>query len=857
MLLILLGLTLADPRMLKSTDQVNLFFCLDRSESVGTKSEQAAMAFMEQAITDMEQDDQAGLIVFGKQPSLETELKSDFTPQTIRSQVDTNFTNLYEALQLALGKLPQAGKSRIVLLSDGNQNLNDMFEIAYLAASLGVEIYPVPLSSWFEENEVFLEQVESPDTMPLDTPFEVRVIIVSAKEGDAELILFKNDSLMANKPVTLRAGKNVFRFKDAIDEQGFFLYKAVLNAPQDQVFRNNEGLAFTRGTKKSTVLYLSSLSEREREFPSWERQGVGKDRSELHESLDPPPNLSQEGDLAAAPREVGTQPLLEVLRIQGIEVIQKPLDEFPRSLHGFLEYSAIILDNVPAQAFSFSDMDNIETYVRDIGGGLLMLGGDKSFGAGNYAGTPVEKALPVQMDIPSTLEYPGFCLILVLDHSSSMEASLGGKNKLEGAKIAAFSSVEMLNPTDKVGVLAFDTSFTWIVPIALASERLGIAQQLSKLDAGGGTDLYPALVEAYDKLKPVQSARKHIIVLSDGLTRESDFPELVQSMRSDQITLSTVALGSSADRQLMRSLARMGGGRTYYTDNVDSVPRIFVGETKIAARDVVVEKPIAPQAVTPNEMLAGIPTGDLPPVRGMVLTHPKSTARVLFNTAEGPLLAAWQYGLGRSAALTSDLSGRWGKEWVEWEHYAQFVSQMVKWTQRKETSQRYTTRIERKGEQAAFRVVVQDAQNRYVNHLNLTLNVLSPSKTGTDVVLEQVAPGTYRGSFSAAEIGEYYLNLLSINKDGEADSRIFGYGIPYTDEFTTRSVNLDALERLAAITRGNVLHFDEQPEHLFTAGSDTREYGLRLWPYLALAFVTLLILDVATRKISTVIPAHA
>jgi uncharacterized membrane protein len=486
-----------------------------------------------------------------------------------------------------------------------------------------------------------------------------------------------------------------------------------------------------------------------------------------------------------------------------------------------------------------------------------MIGGDKSFGAGNYADTQVEKALPVLMDIPSTLEFPGFCLILVIDRSSSMEASLVGKNKLEGAKIAAFSSIEMLNPTDKAGILAFDTNFKWIVPITPAGQRQEIAQKLSMLDAGGGTDLYPALVEAYEVLQNISSAKKHIIVLSDGLTEDADFPALVSSMHQEHISLSTVALGSGADRELMTSLAQMGGGRSYYTGDVNEVPRIFVGETKIAARDVVVEKPITPQAVIRDEMLSGIPIESLPALRGLVMTHPKQSAQVLFDTEDGPLLAAWQYGLGRSVAFTSDLSGRWGKEWVQWEHYAKFVSQMIKWTQRKETTQTFTTHITREGEQGTFTVEVTDEHERFVNHLNLKLKVLSPSKTGTDIILEQVAPGTYQGDFTAAEIGEYYLNLLNTSEEGASFSQIFGYGIPYTDEFKNRGVNKTLLEQLATLTRGKVLDIEDVPANLFKAPADTKEYGRRLWPYLALAFVLLLLVDVAVRKISTVIPARS
>jgi uncharacterized membrane protein len=805
LLILVLSLALSDPRIMKSSDRVNLFFCLDVSDSVRGEGKKAAMEFMQKAATGMKEEDRAGLIIFGKHSSLEIAFKRDFDPLTLRSQVNTNFTNIYEALQLATGKLPQEGKNRIVLLSDGNQNMGDSTEMAYLASSLGIEIYPLPLTSWFDKREVFMEKLETPRAVPLETPFDIRLFVMSTKESEGELILLRNGRLMANQRVKLRSGKNVFRFVDTIKDQGLYLYKAVINAPEDVVFQNNEGLSFTQGTRKSAVLYLAD------------------EKSEV-------------GHLAKA------------LRRQGLNIVYKKIEDLPRSTHGLLDYSAIILDNVSGQALSFPAMENLEKYVKDIGGGLVMIGGDKSFGAGHYLKTPVEKALPVFTDVPSTLQFPGFCLILVIDKSYSMAGSIKEKSKLEGAKIAAFSAVEMLNPIDKVGILAFDSEFEWIVPITQAKKRREIAHKLSTLKEDGGTDLYPGLKEAFRVLKGIPAAKKHIIVLSDGLTNEADFRSLVRAMREVQITVSTVAVGNDSDVNLMKAIAEWGGGRSYYTNDANNIPRIFVGETKIAAKKVIVEKVMQPHTAMESEMIRGIPPDDLPLVRGLVITYPKPGARVFLQTQEGPLLVAWPYGLGRSVAFTSDLSGRWGKDWVLWDHYGKFVSQMVKWAQRKETLRNYTVRIARKEGKGTFTVDVTDDQNHFVNNLGLKIKVLFPSKTDRTTSLDQVAPGRYRGSFPAVEIGEYYVSLFGTEAEGFSRSQIFGYGIPYADEFNNRSVNYALLRRLASITKGRVLKAEDHPDDLFTANSHTKEYGRRLWPYLTLVSLFLLIADVVVRK---------
>lgn len=799
-----LALALSDPALIRRSDRVNLFFILDISESVSREAQKAAVDYMRRASLDLGEEDQAGLILFGRRPSIEISLREGFKPLDYRSQVNTGATNIRDALQLALGKLPEEGRNRIVLFTDGNETMESAMEMAYLARSLGVEIYPAPLSSWFGQGEILLEALETPGVVPLETPFDIRILVTSSIETEGEIVLMRNGRPLLNQQVKFRPGKNLFRFADALKDQGLFLYKAIINASRDTLSQNNEGISFTEGARKARVLYLA---------------GEGSD-SHLSQSL----------------------------KEQGLDVVGAKMEDLPGSLHGLLDYSAIILDNLSGSALSYGAMENLERYVKDMAGGLIMIGGDRSFGAGGYLNTPVEKALPVSMDAPGTLELPGFALVLVIDKSGSMAGSIAQKNKLEGAKIAAFSAIELLNPVDRVGILAFDTEFRWIVPMTQAGERKEIARELSTLVEGGGTDLYPAIEEAFHSLEALSAAKKHVIVLSDGLTQMADFAGLIQKMREARITVSTVAVGSDSDVGLMRSIAEWGGGRAYYADDADHIPRIFVSETSIAARKVIVEKDMRPSPAMAGEMLLGIPTEDLPPVAGQVITYPKAGASVLLKTEEGPLLAAWQYGLGRGVAFTSDLTTRWGRQWVLWGHYGKFVSQMVKWAQQKETGRNYRTEILRESGRGTFAVDVTDDEDRFVNNLDLRLKVLFPSGTDRTVSLDQVAPGRYQGSFETEETGEYYLTLYAAGPEGPGSSRIYGYGIPYPDEFRAEGVNHDLLTRLASRTKGRVLKIEEDPPDLFTARSDRKEQGRRLWPLLSLIALLLLVAEVAIRK---------
>jgi uncharacterized membrane protein len=678
--------------------------------------------------------------------------------------------------------------------------------MAYLAGSLGIEIYPVALAGWFGKNEAFIKALETPSHVSLETPFELRLVMFSSTENRGELVLTRNENLLAQQPINLHPGINVLTFADIVTEPGLYLYKAIVNFSNDTFFQNNEGLSFTRGTKRSRILYLTDESG-------------------------------------------SSKYLAETLKAQGLDLDLKHIKDIQGSVLGFLDYNTIILDNISGRTISFSAMEQIEKYVKDMGGGLIMIGGDKSFGAGYYKKTPVEKALPVFMDAPTEIKFSELCLIFVVDKSSSMTASYGGKNKLEMAKIAAFSAIEMLNLKDRVGIVTFDTEFEWIVPLTTANKRRKIADKLSQVTSEGGTDLYPALKDVHRVLNQITANRKHVIVLSDGETEEADFQSLAESMSTSGISISTVAIGKGAHVVLMKSIAEWGEGRSYYTDDPNSIPKIFTGETKIITRKIITEKNMQTRITLQNEIMQGMDDLDLPIIYGQVVTYPKPGANVFIETEQGPLLAAWQYGLGRSVAFTSDLSSRWGKDWIAWEHYGRFTSQMVKWTQRKESQKRFLATIDRKGERGTFSVDITTDQNRFANHLDLNINVLLPSGQNKTLPLDQTAPGRYECTFPAEEIGAYFFSVFGKESVSSGIPQVFGFGIPHTEEFNNIGMNDQLLQDLASTTHGKVLSIDNVPANLFTATSDSKESGIPLWPYLGLVFLLFLIIDVAARKV--------
>jgi uncharacterized membrane protein len=316
-------------------------------------------------------------------------------------------------------------------------------------------------------------------------------------------------------------------------------------------------------------------------------------------------------------------------------------------------------------------------HVRDMGGGLVAVGGPTSYGVGGYFDTPLEDTLPVDMAIRDEKRRPSLAIVFIIDHSGSMSETSGGVEKLELAKEAAARSVELLFPTDRVGVIAFDDTAAWVVPDR--SRIRWVVNSIGTIRSGGGTDIMAGLRAMAEDLPSDPANVKHVILLTDGGADPTGIPELVQRLYAENgITLSTVAVGRDA-APFLEDLAELGGGRYHFTADASSVPSIFTEETTLASRAYIVEEPFFPTLANSSPILTGV--ASVPRLYGYVATSAKPLAQVILKSEkDDPILAAWQYGLGRSVAFTSDATGHWGRDWVAWQNFPAFWVQAVRYT---------------------------------------------------------------------------------------------------------------------------------------------------------------------------------
>jgi len=804
-----LAVALANPRWFQPTAALDVIFGVDLSRSVGQEGQEKARAVLEFAAGLKTAATRTGLMTFGGAPEWEFPPREVIPPVEFSTRQDRDQSDIQAALQGAAAQIGEGRQGRILLFSDGNENRGETARVLPLLRSQGVQVWTLPVGLSRGRNEIYLADLTLPRQVDSAESFEIRGAIESLREAPARLRLLRDGVLSAERELRLGAGSNNVTFRDALSERGNHRYELLVESADDTLAENNllQGVVEVKGPPR--VLLLSAQKDSQRA-------------------------------------------LARVLQVQGYAVVEAAPEAHSVSLAELAAFDLLVLDNVPAFQLTHAKMESIEKYVRDFGGGLLVVGGSQSYGAGGYYRTPLERILPVDMRPPAKLEMPHVALLFVIDKSGSMGSGGEGSTKLDLAKAAAMAAADIMNPTDQVGILAFDANWDWALPFRQVGKGEWITEKLANLQSDGGTDLYKAMVEAHRGIAGKTASIKHVIALSDGLTDKADFQALVAKMARDGITVSTVSIGSDADIKLMAEIAKEGKGRGYVALDPQTIPQIFTTETLLISRDLLIEKPAAATIVAASGALKGIPPNNLPALRGYVLTYPKPRAELLMRVDKDPLLVSWRYGLGRVMAFTSDLSGRWGKDWVGWSAFPQWASQIGRDTMRKILDGK--VRVDFHSDGDAIKVVgdlvAQDG--KFLNHLKLKATIAAPNQTSREQSLQQSAPGRYEGNFTPAQRGIHFITLYAEGKAGAAPLPVatVPYIAPYPKEYRELKPNLALLSRLAEETGGEMLDaekFHDGLKRLYTPTLGKSSKGRETWWPLASAGLLLFLADLALR----------
>ncbi len=794
--IVLLALALTQPVWNRAGSWISVVYALDVSSSVDPDFIDTAIDWIASSSSRGEPA-HAGYIAFGGSA------RGVRTAEAIRSvevsedgsnrSIDRSATNLETAVAQALRTFDPRYLKRLVLITDGNENSGDLVKILGRAQEEGVRVFPMP-ATVRGAADGFVENIELPQGVREQEPVAVTVQVFSRVATTASVSLLGNGETLESKEVDLQPGMNTVDFEVRLTGEGPVTIASRYQTANDPFPQNDVLQQSIWVGPQPRVLYV---------------EGVPTSAHYLYDAL------------------TG----------EGMDVELGQARDLPISPDGYDAYDLVLLSDVPRSSLNDAQMLSILAWVRDGGGGLLFAGGESSYGEDGYAETPIEEALPVWFRVNEKRK--DLALVIVLDKSFSMVGP-----KIELSKEAAKAALEMLEPTHRFGLVTFDHSPYWTVPLQLATNTDRINEYISSIIASAHTNIYPALEKAYERLAETEAEVRHVILLSDGKTYPDDYETLLSRMEEAEITVSTVAVGEEADRELLQSIADWGSGRSYFIRDAQRVPQVFIEETQIASQATLVEEPVETSIMTPVEAFTGLDLAAAPSLRGYVSTQSKDTAEVLLESdAEAPILARWHYGLGKAAMFTSDVKNRWAADWIEWDGYAKFWSQLVRETMRRDDQDAVEFDVTRVGDDAVVTVSAVTEEGAFRVGLDPQLQVVEPGGAVVPLEIDQTGPGTYQARYPLSASADAPYSFRLSGTDLETQARELYY--PYTDEYRLYPPNAELLTTIAEQTGGKVL---PENEEIFDDHGEFASVPTPLWPFFAGLALIAYLLDIALRR---------
>ena len=837
MLVILVTCCLAGVQHVQRNDDLTVMFLMDRSHSVEGMLE-FQEDYIHQATADMLPNDRAGLIDFARNAFVQQlPMKGGIflAPGRLPAMPGSDRTDVATAMRLAMAMFPHDTAKRIVLLTDGNENMGDLLAEARRAGADGISVDLVPLL-YVHRNEVYFDRMIAPAHVQRGEQVPIRMVLHTQRRVSGRLTIYHNGRLVdippENARVELQPGSNTLFMKLGVDSDEDQTYKAVFrpdSPAMDANSLNNSASAFS--------------------FVS------GPDRALLI-TADP------QYDVA----------LYDALRSEGVNVqmrTQAQLGDF--DLRRMSSYATIILANIAAGTFTDQQHQMLATYVRDLGGGLIMLGGDEGFGAGGWIGTAVEEVMPVSFEITHKRILPRGALVLIMHSCEIPRGNFFGK-------AMAKKSVDTISSQDYLGVLAYTFSpagDNWVVPLDLATNKAALKARIDRMQIGDMPSFGATMAMAFEELtagRGRDAAQKHVIILSDG-DAQAPPPSLLDSYAREKITVSTVAIGwgDHVMRTTMRNIALRTGGKYYDAKNPRTLPQIFVKESKVVRRPLIIDEPFSPRIVLAHsELLAGIDAASesLPPLGGMVLTSPKQSPNVAIamvrvtNDGDDPVLAYWQVELGKAVAFTSGYWPVWGKRWTQWPKFAKFWAQLVRWTMRQEAPAEFDTYTRIEGNRGRIVIDALDKDASYLNFLQLQSNVIGPDNRAIPIRFTQTGPGHYEAEFPVDQAGQYLASIRVRDPsrpaiDNGGKGRVLGVirtglSVPFSPEYRDLIPNLALLRQVVDTTGGRWLDMEPQEAGIFSHRPPPISAKRPAWEWvLGWLVIPAFLLDVAVRRLAS------
>ena len=785
-MIVLAALAFAGMSVLTASPDRTAWLVVDASASV---KEEETVSLARQALQAAGENRKTGVIVFGRHASVDKSIGGKAEWTEIHAAVDRGGSDLGEALALASALLPSDSNGGIAVISDGAvTGLEERTGTGVPVNTLRVERKTGP--------DAQVTDISVPDTLYQGQKYTTLVTVHTNTAGEATLLMSENHGTPRTQRVTLRKGENTFALESLAGQSGVIPCEVQILMDGDTVAANNMNGTYAVVSGEMNVLIAEGKS------------GEGRELQRMLESA-------------------------------GMKVRVIPAAMLSEKAAELWAYHVIALVNADAALLTEGQIQALDEAVRELGCGLAVFGGDSSYALGGYRGSPLEKILPVTIDVRNKMDLPTTALVIAIDKSGSMADKSWGLTRLQLAREAACSALDVLNSRDSAGVIAFDDTGKWVVPLSPVTDVPAMQDQIRTIRLGGGTAFYSPLKMAQQALSAAKAQYKHVIFLTDGEAGDTGYEEVVKEMAEQGITVTTVAVGEGADTRGMKKLAELGRGRMYYAGPFDSLPRIFTKETMMISGSYVQNRVFTP--VVTDESMTGF--DGFPALDGYLAVTEKPLATVsLCSDRQDPVLAWWQYGAGRVVSWTSDVQGGWSGHFLNWEEAPAFFGGIVSFTL---PARKNSGETELEDGKLRFTAEAEDAL--LARAAKAEARVIRPDGTQETVTLEQVNARTFEGETDTGLSGAYAVRVTVLDRLGNellaADS---GAVLSWSREYDLRTEDGDALERLSAETGGKTT--DDASQLLDFPDTSARKRRDLTW-ILALAAGLLFLFDVAQRRL--------
>ena len=802
--LTILVCALAQMQCQQKTDRLTVIYLLDQSESIPLEQRDLMLQYAAKEVREhrrKNKNDMAGVIIFGTTAKIECAPFDGDIPTIgeIESDYDLNRdkTSIESALKLARASFPEGTARRVVIITDGNENLGDSLSVAQSMAEDGVGINVLPVNRIASE-DVAVEKIVLPSELRRGQEFEARVVVNNqttdpdAKPVKGRLVLTptsrNSDLPVLEQRVELKPGKNILGFQHKIEQASIFTFEAKFvpdEEKDDLIKQNNRATAFSHVRGKGRVLMVED----------------GFYRGEF-------------------------QNLIQTLQSNSIEVDLISTKNLYASAAELLQYDSIILANVPRasgnddpdadgasaiESFSNAQVQMLVDNCEQFGCGIVMIGGDRSLGAGGWSNTALEKAMPVDFQIKNDKVSAVGALAMMMHGCEMPNANFW---QVQIAKEA----LGVLGPMDYCGVIDWSNfngqpRWLWKLPKGVDrvfGNRKRMKGMISRMNTGDMQDFNAPMRVMLSGLKNVDASMKHVIIISDG-DPTPPTNALLKKFIAERIKISTCAVGTHgpAGSTPLKNIAKSTGGRYYVIKDARALPQIYQREARRVAKPVIRESKSGFAVVrTPqgssHEILQGIDVDALPPFLGFVMTTIKKNSLVeqlaISNDPDdggenSTLLATWRFGNGRATVFTSDGGAKWTSPWMGSDQYDKMFVQTVRHSMRPITQDaNFSVATEHRDGRVSVTVTALDEDDEFINFLDIAGTGIGPDGKSTPLQFQAAGPGRYVADAGVSGNGNFLASIFP----GEGYERLTtGVNISYSSEYSDRESNFALMESLA------------------------------------------------------------